>query len=110
MAGIAAQPSAPPYGLTRRQRETLLVIQELIDAGTPPSFAEICAELEFASRAHAYQTVRRLQARGWLDWRPHCARSFRLLRRLPMPPEPVFVGTFQAPALAAQWANDEASG
>ena len=86
------------YGLTGRQREALLVLQELAASGRPPSLAELQDELEFGSRSGVHLVLCRLRDRGWIDWLPGRARSIRVLRTLPPPDEPVFVGFFEPPA------------
>jgi len=102
VGGADAMPKgAAAYGLTRRQRDVLLVIQELTGtAGRPPSIAEIAAELEIASRSQVHEILRALRTRGWVDWLPAAARSLRVLQPIAMPEEPEFVGFFEMPALA----------
>jgi SOS-response transcriptional repressor LexA len=87
-----AREAAEPVGLTRTQRDVLLVIQELIDLdGRPPSYAEIQHELGLASKGPVAGCVARLVERGWLEKADHHRRSIVIKRRLPLPEEFVFV-------------------
>lgn len=93
-----------PYGLTRAQRDCLLVIQELSGDGVPPSLDEIAHELCLCNRGRAHALLTGLRDRGFLTWLPHRARSIAVVRPIPAPEEPEIVGTFEAPPqLLAAW-------
>lgn len=88
------------YGLTRNQRDCLLVIQELSGGGVPPSLDEIAHELGFASRGQVHILLVALRDRGHIAWLPRQARSTTVLRPIPMPEEPEIVGFFEPDAHA----------
>lgn len=76
------------YGLTRTQRETLLVIQELSELGSvAPTLEEIAHELCMSSRGRAHAILRALRDRGYVSWLPHRARSITVLLSIPPPNE-----------------------
>lgn len=83
------------FGLTQVQRDVLLVIQELSIGWVSPSFAEIAHELEFRSKSHIRSVLHALRDRGWIDLLPRRSRSIRVLRRIDVPPDDVFVGFFE---------------
>lgn len=81
------------FGLTRAQRDTLLVIQELTAAdGIAPSYDQIRRELEIASRGRICTIIDALVERGHVARLPRRRRSLVVLRPIPMPEEPVIVG------------------
>lgn len=100
---------AVPVGLTRLQRDTLLVIQELSADGVAPSITEIAAALSCGSRSLVHGVLGRLRDRGYIAWRRAEARSITVLRALPMPEEPAIVGFFHDPALVARVAEELAA-
>lgn len=80
---------APAYGLTARQRDTLLVFQELMALdGIAPSYREIAAELEIAGMGEVVRRLRALRDKGYIDYLPFRSRSIVVLRPIPMPDEP----------------------
>ncbi len=80
-------PDRPVYSLTPRQLQAMQVIQELTDAsgGTPPTYLQIAAELELASKSGVNRPVNGLHGRGYLSRLPNQGRSLTILRRVPMP-------------------------
>ncbi len=63
-------------GLTRTQRDMMLVIQELIGLdGHAPSYCEIAHEMSLSNVGGVGRIVDILVERGYLDRRPRCARS-----------------------------------
>jgi SOS-response transcriptional repressor LexA len=89
------------FGLTRKQRDVLLVIQELTALdGVPPTYAEIAREIDAPSRSEIKRLLNLLRDRGWIDWLPYRHRSIVVLRQIPMPEEPEIVGLFDMPAAA----------
>ena len=77
-----------PYGLTKLQHATLLVVQELAALdGQPPTLDEIARELDLSSRAQAHRSLCALRSRGYLDWLPCQRRSLRVLVAVPLPAE-----------------------
>lgn len=94
---------AETFGLTRAQRDCLLVIQELTGRdGVAPSLGEINHELGYASRANIHRLLTLLRERGFIDWLRYRSRSIVVRRPIPMPADPEIVGTFEAPELARQ--------
>lgn len=88
-------------GLTRRMRETLLVIQELAALdGVSPSFREIRHELDISGTGDLVRTVNALQERGYVTRRRARARSILVLQPIAMPEEPEIVGLFDDPVAA----------
>lgn len=76
----------PTAGLTRRQRETMLVIQEAVDRdGVAPSREELRRRLDLASVSQSQRLIERLEARGYLRRLPYQARALEILRRVPVP-------------------------
>lgn len=76
-----------PLGLTRDQRDVLLIIQEMVEeTGTPPTVRELAAEMEIGvSSAHHYLVA--LKTRGHIDFRPGSARSVVVLHPIEPPPD-----------------------
>lgn len=66
-------------GLTSRQADCLDAIRRLTLDGTPPSFNELAADLGLKSKSGIHRLLSGLQARGFITWRPHSARSIQLL-------------------------------
>lgn len=89
------------FGLTRLQRDALRVIQEMTDAGVPPSYAEIARELDLSGRSAVVSVIDALADRGYLSRRVGQARSLTILSRVPLAEEVEFVGLFDAPGLTA---------
>jgi len=74
--------------MTRRQREVVLLLQDLRDAGRPmPSSREIAAGLEIRGVGRVFQILCTLRRDGWLDWdyRDRAFAGLRLKGRLPVP-------------------------
>lgn len=95
------------FGPTPTQRDCLLVVQELTALdGVAPTLDEIQRELGHPNRSNVHWLLCRLKERGWVDWVPAKARSIVVLRSVPMPDEPVIVGLFSAPELAARIAGE----
>jgi SOS-response transcriptional repressor LexA len=89
-------------GITRAQRDTMRIIQELTDAaGVPPSFREIANELGVRSNCSVASLIDGLVDRGYLGRAPGRARSLTVLRPVPMAEDVEIVGFFDAPELAA---------
>ncbi|HEX3884781.1 MAG TPA: hypothetical protein VHW66_19160 [Stellaceae bacterium] len=79
------------YGLTRLQRDCLLVIQEIVDTtGAAPSIEELRQELDLKSRSQAQRLLRCLRERGYLTWPDSAARSITVLHRIPYPDDFLF--------------------
>lgn len=93
---------AARYGLTRRQRQVLLVVQELCAAGHPPTSGQIGAELDIRGAGRVYQILCALRRGGWIDWHPDDPSSLLVKVPLPEPREAKFVGVFEAPDLVAE--------
>lgn len=75
-------------GLTRRQRECMMVIQEFAaTAGVAPTIRELAHELECASIKGVVDLLRRLEERGAIRRLPGQARAIEILRPIPMPEE-----------------------
>lgn len=81
--------SAPAvYGLTRMQRDMLLVIQELIALdGYAPSYDGIAHELGLASKGRIAEVLTALKQRGHIDYQPRRPRSIIVLQPIPFPDE-----------------------
>lgn len=96
-------------GLTPRQRDCLLIIQELTDkaGGVSPSYSEIQAELGLASKSRVFDLIKALAMRGYVRFLVGHARSITILQRVLPSEEPVFTGRFRDPDLAAEWAEAE---
>jgi repressor LexA len=103
--------------LTRKQHELLMFIHERIkETGVSPSFDEMKAALDLASKSGIHRLITALEERGFLRRLPHRARALEIVR-LPQeasagsarPSEPfrpqVVEGGRKAPALPAA-AND----
>jgi len=93
---------AEPLGLTKLQRDTFLVIQEMLKDGdgVAPSVREIGNEIERSPSA-VHGILVSLRERGWISWLPGRNRSIHLLRSLPAPDEfddRPFVGFFNPAA------------
>lgn len=89
------------YGLTRVQRDCLLIVQELTAAnGIAPSLEEIGHELGFRGKNGVHRILVILRDRGHIDWLPCKSRSLTVVRPIPMPEEPTIIGTFAAPEVA----------
>jgi SOS-response transcriptional repressor LexA len=90
------------FGLTRVQRETMLIIQELSGPdGLAPSFDEIAHELGLASKSGIVRLVDRLVERGHLARIVGKARSLKVLKPVPVPEDCEIVNLFDDPDLAA---------
>lgn len=75
-----------PYGLTRLQRDTLLIVQELTELdGIAPTLAEIQHELCASSRGRVHHVLVCLRDRGFVDWLPCLPRSLVVRRPIPVP-------------------------
>lgn len=87
-------------GLTHRQRDCLLVIQDLMltSGGASPSYAEIARELE-TGKGNVCMLIQALETRGWITRGPRAGRSVTVLRWLKPLEDVEFVGTFEAPEL-----------
>lgn len=84
---------AARHGLTRRQHEVLLMVQELAAAGRPPTPSQIAGELAISGAGRAYQILCALRRGGWIDWPPDWPLGagparLRVLRALPPPAKP----------------------
>lgn len=92
----------PAYGLTRTQRDTLLIVQELAAiGGVAPTLSEIQHELGTSSRGSIHRILSLLRERGYIDWLPFRRRSIVVLRPIPFPEEPEIVGFFDGAAAVA---------
>lgn len=86
-------------GLSRLERDVLLVIQELLALdGYGPSLIEIAHEVGCASKGNIHRVLAALRRRGFIEWLPRHHRSIRVLRPIPMPEEPEIVGRYARPA------------
>lgn len=66
--------------LTQRQQEVLnFIIQHQQSNGAPPSQREVAQEFGFRSTTAVADHLRALRRKGYLDYRPHQARSLRVL-------------------------------
>jgi SOS-response transcriptional repressor LexA len=91
-----------PYGLTPLQRDALLVIQEIGDTGSMPSYEELKVELGLSSKSSVQFVLKSLRARGYIDWISQHSRSLRVLQRIEAPEEPMFVGFFEDESKAGE--------
>jgi len=72
--------------LTPRQAEILQLIRDTIaETGTPPTRAEICAALGFASPNAAEEHLRALQRKGAIEMLGGTARGIRLTEGIGLP-------------------------
>jgi repressor LexA len=68
--------------LTQRQQEVLsFIIRHQQTNGAPPSQREVALEFGFRSTTAVADHLRALRRKGYLDHRPHQARSLRVLSR-----------------------------
>lgn len=68
--------------LTPRQREILeLITRAIDDSGSPPTRAEIAAELGFASANAAEEHLRALAKKGYIELAPGTSRGIRIPQR-----------------------------
>lgn len=88
------------YGLTRMQRDALLVIQELAEIdGALPSCSTIAQELGLRTRGGAYWLIEKLIERGYLARREG---RLAIVRPIPFPEEPAIELTETAALLMAE--------
>lgn len=67
-------------GLTARQRDLLLFIRRHVgEHGIAPSFDEMKAELELASKSGVHRMILALEERGFIARIPDRARAIRLV-------------------------------
>lgn len=67
--------------LTRKQHELLLFIHERMkEAGIPPSFDEMKAALDLASKSGIHRLIMALEERGFIRRLPNRARALEVLR------------------------------
>jgi repressor LexA len=70
---------APAPSPSARQLEVLRALGGLtVLLGVAPTVRELGAELGLASTNAVADHLRRMRARGWLDWHPGRARTLRL--------------------------------
>jgi SOS-response transcriptional repressor LexA len=90
------------FGLTRVQRQTMLIIQELTGPdGLAPSYDEIAHELGLASKSGIVHIVDRLVERGHLARIVGKARSLTVLQPVPVPEDCEIINLFDDPDLVA---------
>lgn len=71
--------------MTRRQCEAITFIRYYkTENGIPPTYAEICAELNLASKSGVHRILRGLQERGLIKITPSRARSIEIVDRDPL--------------------------
>lgn len=76
------RPEVQPAGLTRRRREILLVIDDLIEEhGYSPTFREIMSAIGIHSPSTLHVHLHALKSTGWIDFEPRSPRTIRVLRR-----------------------------
>lgn len=87
--------------LTKRQREVLsFIIKHQQEHGAPPSQREVAQEFGFRSTTAVADHLRALRRKGYLEHRPHQARSLRVLPQAdtrgasPAPPMMVHIPVF----------------
>lgn len=72
--------------LTPKQRDLLLFIQRYQDAnGCSPSFDDMKAALQLASKSGVHRLIGGLELRGHIERLPHRQRAITVLRRIPDP-------------------------
>lgn len=75
----------PGVGMTERQRECLLFIEDYLDEfGLPPSYQEIGEALfgKVHSKSSVYRLVHALRERRYIEIIPDRARTMRVIRSL----------------------------
>lgn len=83
--------------LTAKQRETLLFLQRYEDRhGMAPSYAEICDELDLASKSGVNRLMNALEERGYIHRLHHRARAITILQRIPDPEKPTAISAAAA--------------
>jgi DNA-binding MarR family transcriptional regulator len=70
-------------GLTLRQRDALLALQEIVDTGQRPTFALLRDELGLAHRSGAVFMIKGLIDRGYV--KRDATGAIVILQRLPVP-------------------------
>lgn len=88
-------------GLTEKQAETRdFIAAELRAKGRPPSYAEICAALGFASKSNVHRLVLALEERGAIRRLPHRSRAIEVVEPAAAPAGlAAAVARLDAPAL-----------
>lgn len=73
-------------GLTKRQRDLLLIIQEwLAEYDVAPSLDEMAVEMDVASKSGIYRILTALERRGRIRRIPKASRAIEILRPTPRP-------------------------
>ena len=72
--------------LTKREHQLLVCIVEMTDAnGVCPSYGELVAELELASKSNIHRLLGVIEKKGWIRRTHYGVRSIVVLHRPDMP-------------------------
>ena len=75
-------------GLTKRQQDVFdFIVKHIKKHGVAPTISEISDAMGIKSKNQTHKTLLALRDRGYITWRPKCARSISVLFTEDMQPD-----------------------